>query len=278
MNSKYLFVFEGKSEDVYYKGIERHLLGVFSVSKCIFGADIYELYRQMTNYEEGGFLVDLFTVLKSQSPSNAKVLEDMGKDDFAGIFLFFDYDSHVSAANKQLPGDDKIVKMLEYFDNDTENGLMLISYPMLEAIRHYNGIEEFRDLVVKCKRGNCHKLNSCKNKEACLNEPHYKEFSIIDSLSQMSNLNKYTSRLWQELICAHLSKMTFLVDGDYSFPNRIYLQQEVFEAQLNKYISMPCPHVAVLSSFPAFLLYYWGLSKTKEKIADYSVIDDVCNL
>lgn len=270
MNNKYLFVFEGKAEDVYFKGIEKHLLGVLPVSKCIFGADVYELYRQMTKYESDGFIVDLFTVLKSQSQNSAAVLEGMTNDDFAGIFLFFDYDSHVSAANKQLPGDDKILEMLEYFDNDTENGLMLISYPMLEALRHYHGFEEFRDLIVKCKRNNCHKFNLCPKAEHCIKEPHYKELSVIDSLSYMSNLNKYTDSIWQELMCAHLSKIAFLIDGEYSFPRRMYFQKEIFEAQLDKYISLECPHVSVLSSFPAFLLYYWGLDNTKKRIIDNS--------
>lgn len=268
MSSRYLFVFEGKSEDVYYKGIEIHLLDTFSVSKCIFGADIYELYRRMTKYEEGGFPVDLFTVLRSQSDTNAKLLEGLGEDDFAGIFLFFDYDSHASAANKKLLGDDKIMQMLEYFDNDTENGLMLISYPMLEAIRHYHGFDAFRDQIVKCKRENCYKYDACENAALCKVEPHYKEFSVSDSFPQMSNLNKYTRSTWLELLYAHLSKMTYLVDGDYMFPKRMYLQIEVFEAQRDKYISMECPHISVLSSFPAFLLYYWGLEKTKGQLVD----------
>lgn len=272
MNSRYLFVFEGKAEDVYYKGIEIHLLDAINVSKCIFGADVYELYRRMTKYETDGFPVDLFTVLRSQSQANAELLDNMGQDDFAGIFLFFDYDSHVSAANKQLPGDDKIMQMLEYFDNDTENGLMLISYPMLEAIRHYHGFEEFRDQIVKCKRENCHKFDACENAEICRAEPHYKNFSISDSFPQMSNLNKYTRLIWLELLCAHLYKMTYLVDGDYSFPSRMYMQSEIFDAQLDKYISMECPHISVLSSFPALLLYYWGLEKTKEKLSEF-----ICN-
>mgnify|MGYP003291750678 CR=1 FL=1 len=74
----------------------------------------------------------------------------------------------------------KIDEMLDYFDNETEHGLLLLSYPMVEAIRHFRDIESFKTLTVKCKRGTtfdntkCQYKNDCTEIDDCLKEPHYK--------------------------------------------------------------------------------------------------------
>ena len=78
---------------------------------------------------------------------------------------------------------------------------------MLEAIRHYKDMESFKNLTVKCKRSNCPYKDDCKDVETCLKEPHYKTVSAAECLPQLTNINKYTKEVWQELIRAHISKM-----------------------------------------------------------------------
>ena len=43
-----------------------------------------------------------------------------------------------------MADDSKIKEMLQFFDNETENGMLYISYPMVEAIRHYKDMNSFR--------------------------------------------------------------------------------------------------------------------------------------
>ena len=60
--------------------------------------------------------------------------------------------------------------------------------------------------------------------------------------------------------------MNDLVVDVFIFPNILYPQSQVFEKQLEKYISKKCPKVAVLSAFPIFILDFFGCEKTKEKL------------
>ncbi len=71
-------------------------------------------------------------------------LENISKDQIAEIYLFFDYDKHASNSS-----DEKIKKMLEVFDNETEKGKLYISYPMIEAIKHIRRELDFKDTVAK---------------------------------------------------------------------------------------------------------------------------------
>ena len=49
-----------------------------------------------------------------------------------------------SGGDVEMADDSKIKEMLQFFDNETENGMLYISYPMVEAIRHYKDMNSFR--------------------------------------------------------------------------------------------------------------------------------------
>ena len=63
-------------------------------------------------------------------------MEGLSRDDFSEVFLFFDYDAHQTNLGKS-DDVDVINQMLESFDNETENGKLYISYPMVEALRDF---------------------------------------------------------------------------------------------------------------------------------------------
>ena len=206
---------------------------------------------------------DLVELLRERSIENAELLRNYNRNSFAYIYLFFDYDAHSTLAS-----DDKIMEMLNFFDNETENGLLYISYPMLEAIRHYRDMQSFKELIVKCKRTNCPYKNDCDEVEACLKEPHYKNVSASECQPQLTNINKYTKDVWQELIRAHVSKMNYLVHDVFDLPKQIESQSEIFSKQLEKYINHKCPEVAVLSAFPIYVLDYYGVETLKKKLKE----------
>lgn len=255
-----LFIFEGaKTEGKLVEKLESNFLGKNSVIKCVFDAEIYQLYRLLK--EEGMYSLDLVNILKERNPKNAEILKEYTRDSFAYIYLFFDYDAHSTLAD-----DEKIVKMLSFFNNETENGMLYISYPMVEAIRHYKDIESFRVLTVKCKRRNCFYIDTCEEKDSCINEPHYKRFVQEDSRLQLSNINAYTRTVWKELITAHLCKMNDLVNNVFELPNNLQSQVVIFNKQLEKHIKHKCPRVAVLSALPIFVLDYYGCERLKNEL------------
>ena len=258
-NELHLFVFEGvRAESKYVDMLEQNFLGERVSVKCVYDAEIYQLYKVLKE-EEPDF--DLVELLKERNKENAELLRDYTRDSFAYIYLFFDYDAHSTLAD-----DDKIEKMLKFFNNETENGLLYISYPMLEAIRHYKDMQSFKELTVKCKRANCPYKEGCDEVEACLNEPHYKNVSASECLPQLININKYTKEVWQELIRAHVSKMNYLVHDVFDLPKQIELQSDIFSKQLEKHINHKCPKVAVLSAFPIYVLDYYGVETLMKKL------------
>ena len=258
-NELHLFVFEGvRAESKYVDMLEQNFLGKRIFVKCVYDAEIYQLYKVLKE-EDADF--DLVELLKERNKENAELLRDYTRDSFAYIYLFFDYDAHSTLAD-----DDKIEEMLDFFDNETENGLLYISYPMLEAIRHYKDMQSFKELTVKCKRANCPYKEECDEVEACLKEPHYKNVSASECQPQLTNINKYTKEVWQELIRAHVSKMNYLVHDVFDLPKQIEPQSVIFSKQLEKHITHKCPKVAVLSAFPIYVLDYYGVETLKKKL------------
>lgn len=257
---KTLFIFEGaKTEDKLVEKLERNFLGDRHAIKCVIDAEIYQLYRAIK--EEKGFSIDIVSLLKERTAENAEILKDYSRDSFAYIYLFFDYDAHSTLAD-----DNKIEEMLSFFNDETNEGMLYISYPMVEAIRHFNDLESFKSLTVKCKRKNCPYKDECDDKDECMKEPHYKNITSMDSRPQLANVNSYTKQVWQELITAHLCKANYLVNDTFTLPTSLMPQEVIFSKQLEKHICHKCPEVAVLSAFPLYVLDYFGCERTVEKL------------
>ncbi len=257
-----LFVCEGvKTEQKLIRKLERNFLGGKFAITCAYEAEIYQLYRCVKPAMGGDFPVDIVNILKARSVKNSNILRDFNRDSFASVYLFFDYDAHSSLAD-----DGKLREMLDFFDNETENGKLFVSYPMVEAIGHYRDMESFKSLAVKCKRGRCPRLEVCPERESCLGEPGYKRLVASDSRPQLRNYNAYSREVWSELITAHLYKLNYLVEDRYEFPTRVHSQLKIFDRQREKHISMECPKVAVLSGIPPFVLDYYGCEQTRMKL------------
>ena len=256
-----LFVFEGqKTEDIIVRSLTTHvLLNESLIITCVFGAEIYQLYKEINRDED----LDTFSLIKERNSDNRETLKDYNRNDFSEIYLFFDYDAHASVK----AGDEKLKDMLSFFDNETEKGKLYISYPMVEALIHIINYETFNELTVKCKGMNCPYKDDCDEKDECMNAPHYKAKANKENIPQLRNIDKYTKETWKKLIIAHLSKMNYIVNNVYEYPQKIESQQDIFAKQLEKYINKKCPVVSVLSAFPVFVHDYYGNQKTKELIS-----------
>lgn len=236
-NNLILFVFEGKKEKSIAGSFKEYFSDSYRIVECAYCTTIYSLYRKIS--DDGD--LSLFGILK-EIVGNEHLRRYKSKQ-FAEIYLFFDYDGHSSNAD-----DNKLKDAIQYFNEETDYGKLYISFPMVEALKHYDyDDEKFKNLRVSCKENISYK--KIVNREC--NE------AFID-------FNRYENNIWVILIKLHIKKMNFIVNDNFSIPNSLIPQIEIFQSQLKKYINVDCS-VSVLSAFPMFLFDYFGRIETIEK-------------
>ena len=204
-------------------------------------ANIYNLFREIEEDED----IDIISLLKEKQIKANKIRNDVenidvsniNSDDISQIYLFFDYDGHTENAS-----DEEIVKMLNKFDNETENGKLYISYPMVEALKHLlKNKVEIENYIVKIKENN-----------------NYKNF--VSKNSDFTDLRKFKFEDWGFIISENLKRCLFLFEiknFNYEIYSKRIDQESIFNKQLDKYISKE-EKVLVLSAFPFFLIEYFG--------------------
>lgn len=229
-----LFVLEGHKEKSVVKGVQEFLMGDKTLITCVFGTVVYALYNEMKKDAD----LDVFSLLKNR----IKELQNFKRDAFSEIYLFFDYDNHSSNAS-----DVKMESLLNIFDNETENGKLYVSYPMLEALKHYKNMQDFKEQIGKCSS-------------------NYKKQVNEECDSRYKNFNSYDKAVWYELIEAHLCKMNYIMTDEYTFPTKNFTQLSIFEKQKEKYLSIIPYTVGVLSAFPIFAYDYFGSEKILKKL------------
>lgn len=259
-----LFIFEGKkTEPNLFKTIEKLYFPNTKEHKiCCFGYNIYELYKLMN---KSAFTEDLVTVIRSKmaSRNDHSIPDDADVSDFSGIFLFFDYDFQ----NKNLPAkelDRQVEKMLEFFNDETENGKLYINYPMAEAIKCTNELPDSNFINYKAARSEC---SDFKN-HITSTYPYYKStdffmFSIDGKTKEIrqpipEEKLKLISDNWNILKEQNIKKASFICTGkyDYPFQKDDVNQQIIFKKQKEKFIDT-YDSVSILSSFPLFLYEYF---------------------
>ena len=130
-----LFVFEGdEREPRLYRTLEKLYFPKTNDNIiCSFGNNIYDLYNELKEYEDGG---DIVSVMRERLAARGdSTLNGIRSSDISEIFLFFDYDfqnSHLSLEEINR----RVEEMLALFADETENGKLYINYPMIESIRY----------------------------------------------------------------------------------------------------------------------------------------------
>lgn len=231
-NNLILFVFEGaKKEGQVFDSFKSFFGDSNRIIESAYCTTIYGLHKKIKEDEE----VSLFGLLKENS--NNKNLRKYKAKQFAEIYLFFDYDGHTNISD-----DKKIIESIKYFNEETEYGKLYISYPMLEALKHYNNNEiEFKNSKIECKK-----------------DVSYKKVVNKECASEYIDFNNYDRDIWNRLIKIHLMKMNFIVSNNYSLPINKFSQSQIFKFQLEKYIKTESK-VSILSAFPIFLFDYVDL-------------------
>ena len=240
MSNNVLFVFEGeRTEEQIITNLQKFFLTENTTVNCVYGAEIYQIYKEISNDND----LDSFNLIKERNIKKNEILKDFTKEDFAEIYMFFDYDGHSTLAD-----DKKLEELLIFFKEETDKGKLYISYPMVESLKHICSYEDFKDLTVDCK---------CNIK--------YKNVVATSALSELINFNSYDLAIWKKLISAHLKKVNYILDNLYILPESLNSQLEIFKKQCEKYINTTS-EVSVLSAFPVFLLDYYGCENLKKHI------------
>lgn len=245
-----LFVFEGEErEPQLYRSLEKLFFPKeTNAIVCSFGNNIYELYKQITLLGEGA---DIVSVLREQlEGSEENPLKDITTSSaFAEIYLFFDYDLY-----HRLPLDEinrRLGEMLVLFDDETTNGKLYINYPMIESIRYTKELPDADYYLYTIPKNECGGFKRIAH-----------DFSAYGSLDFLTDTRERrieaTKQHWQHMKDMNVCKANYICRGTNAYPKQKsdIAQQNIFEAQFQKYVNTDECTVAILNAFPIFLYDY----------------------
>lgn len=212
----------------------------FKVITLPAGENIYMLWKRL---KADDFDTDIIEVLRESNQEIQNQLTGLSRDDFSEVYLFFDYDAHQTNLGSAYENEDVVGQMLESFDNETENGKLYISYPMVEALRDFQS-------------GSCGLPSSCYVAIGDLAE--YKTISASRSLNP--HFRDYDIDTWKEIIDVFAMKVSCMLGQAEVVAYEQYLERirpsVIYSAEKNKMIEQ---RVFILSAFPEFLVDYFGM-------------------
>lgn len=222
------------------------------------GKNIYHIWKKL---KDDDFETDVIEIVREISPEAAKSLENLERKNFSQVYLFFDLDPQ----QKNLPMDqdpfETLQDMLKAFNDETENGKLYVSYPMVEAIRDIKSVRMNRNIGVE----QCDAFWRCAVPVSLLDQ--YKQKT--GNGNAMADFRKYTRPVWESLNAAFLHRCACLFRwSDCQTPpeteqtERLYQwywnninPEKLFRAETS--LLQEFQQIFVLSAFPEFLLDYF---------------------
>ena len=251
-SAKVLFVLEGEQPEGntlarLQRAFPKELADLSEdLVECVYSSHIYGLYNKLK--EDDGFS-DVIEVLKELYPED-DTLQNTKREDISQVFLFFDLDIHKQPIEKSCC---QLNELVQFFDNETENGKLFLSYPMAEAINICdieNGMmSDDRKLfnIDDCvDDGFKHFANDLNRDSKTICRANCRENWLIISKANYEKA-KWLMHLTSEELFSILDQMQQCV---------ILLHQQTLIKKDNV--------VATLSAFPFFLLEYVGAGKMRE--------------
>lgn len=254
-----LFILEGKKrEDYILKSVEYLFFPeIKNTIICSYGNNIYNLYKRL---KADGEDIESLILPKLLKEKESGISEDTHISDFAEVFLFFDYDNQ-----DQNSSDSKIDEMLDFFNDETDNGKLYISYPMIESIYYTKHLPDsnYYNYTYPLKPEEHFKT-------AAANFSAYKSFDFITFRTKKDKYNKIrvispspqkkdsAVANWKLLKEQNVHKANYICTGINSNPQSKddVNQKNIFNFQKQKYIQ-PLKQIAVLNSFTLFLFDYF---------------------
>lgn len=272
--SKILFIVEGESAEVKYiqQFIEYHDEQMIEngnhvtpiVVQC-YGTLIYDLYKKISDQmmeDEFETIPVLVDILKSKNISYDEQLNNY--DEFSDIFLFFDLDAHYYVKyddpNEEVYS--RVKQLIEFFDESTEKGKLLISYPMFEALKC------FKDEFITENSGQVNVFHIYEVKKNS-SKTSFKG-QVGNLTSKTFNTPTYSREKVEKLVKYFVMCSHYLVGSE----KMILDSDDIFENQYKKFIE-PFNKVLILSAFPNFITDIFGVAPyidaTNRKISIHEV-------
>lgn len=207
------------------------------------GQNIYMIWKKL---KKDDFDTDIIEVLREENEEIEKQLTGFQRDDFSEVYLFFDYDGHQNNLI-DVENENVLDQMLLSFDNETENGKLYISYPMVEALRDFEP-----DL--------------CGNNDNCfLDLEQSKDYKNISSDRALyPHFKSYNFNIWRNVIEVFVMRLACLMNQngilEYDGYKTDINPREIFRLETNEIVKS---RIFILSAFPEFLLDYFGIKLWK---------------
>lgn len=264
-SGKIAFILEGVSREVKLK---KQMESFFPFSECIqiihlpAGCNIHMLWKQL---EQDDFETDMIEILREKSGRLAKELDGLTRDDFQEIYLFFDLDiqhyEHIGMTEKE--GLEYLEKMLRVFDNETEQGKLYISYPMLEAVRDLSAV-------------GCKAASDCYYPVENLHD--YKRNSV--GMPVYTEIERYGTHEWEMLLSVFLRRCYCLLEllGNEISCNEYKVREiapiTIFHKEKQRIEEQR--EIFILSAFPEFILDYFPIDKLNRYSLAKDVLEYIC--
>ena len=252
-----LFVFEGtRREPDIFRTLEYLFFPKGQTIVCSFENNIYELYRQLKALDGGGDIVSILREKYRDKPESP-FGPDTKSSDFSEIFLFFDYDFQNSNLSLEQMNQ-QIAEMLDLFNDETDNGMLYINYPMLEAIRYTKTLPDIHYTKYTISRTDCHE-KGFKDLAQQFTDYHSFDFIVLDFRGTPAEKKVLTVKQnWALLETQNVIKANNLCNGELTIPadKGAISQLKIFESQLTQFI-IPKDEVSILSAFPLFNFNYF---------------------
>lgn len=239
-----LFIVEGESRDIRFinemascfleKG--RNRVEVISIPAA---ENIYMLYKTLADDD---FEMDIVELLRENVPDAQKKLQGVSRRAVSQVYLFFDFDPHQNnLAIGEMSAADAIIKMMQVFDNETENGKLYINYPMVEALYDY-------------RRGQCQSFSKC-----LIPIDEVKSYKTLSGNKNPNANARMDFNHWKEVIDIFALRVRCLLDmKTLSFKDfrGCVTPAAILDAQLDLIDRYDA--VFVLGAFSEFLLDYFS--------------------
>lgn len=262
-----LFVFEGADrEPNIFKTIEQlyfiHPSGKRDeIVTYTYGTSFRTLYKKLC--EENDSLLEHLRD-NARKNKNTKLRENYevflkySEKDFSEIFLFFDYDFHNKRMNLDHWNAD-LKGMLSMFDNETENGKLYVSYPMMESIRYTKKLPDKLYYTYCINREDCIKQKGNPESGFKYLAAEFSEYQGLSFIQLNDNGCMEVEWNWELLIQQNVSKANYICTGKNVMPEKKedVGQKLIFENQVEKYVHQADCSVSILNAFPLFLYEYF---------------------
>lgn len=250
-NSKILILTEGKSPD---KSVIQNINEKFDIGGEIIWTKvgtIYAFYKLLKKEYEKTPYIEMASYIKTRYKS--KISEDFLSSQISRIYLFFDYDiySELDSEYDDLEKISEKIKEIEeiskFFANETEEGKLYLSFPMIEAYSKPVGVN------FKYRKENFEEL--------------LKNFSNFKSKIKKETRNRGNACInskYLEIIKFYIENSKKLLDLKIEEIERIKVLE--FENNLLKNNRK----INVFSGIPIFLKEYFGMKKLNKILIEKS--------